>query len=163
MPRLWGQMRPQPVESRLGEAPVGGDLAAEHRQQRGASGRGVKFQRIVAGRRVGGTGAVVVERTDAGETPHDIARHDRPGEIEGDGVAQIGNLLGRRHHGRRVPREVAIGGADQRIGAFIWNGEDDAAVRVLEHIGTIVVEQSRHHDVGALDQTHMLPTGAAET
>jgi hypothetical protein len=139
VPRLRRQMWPQPVESRLGEAAVGGDLAAEHRQQRGASGRGVKFQHIVASRRVWGTGAVVVERADARKTPHDVGRY-WPGEIEGEGVAQIGNLLGRRHYGCRVAREVAIGGADERIGAFKWNGEDDAAVRVLEHVGTIVVE-----------------------
>ena len=62
-----GRCGPKPVESRPGETPVGSDLAAEQRQQCGASGRGVKLQHIIAGRRVGGTGVVVVERADAGK------------------------------------------------------------------------------------------------
>jgi len=56
-----------------------------------------------------------------------------------------------------IARVIDLGRADHRVGALIGDGEHDAPVRVLEHIGPIVIEKPRHHHMGALDQTNLLP------
>ena len=62
----------------LGEPAIGGDLAAEHRQERRRACRGIELQNVVAGRLLRLGGAVIVERPDAGIGPADPVRA-RPG------------------------------------------------------------------------------------
>ena len=47
---------------------------------------------------------------------------------------------------------ILIGGADQGEVAFIGDGENDAAIGVLENIGAVMVIKARQHDMAALDQ-----------
>ena len=54
------------------------------------------------------------------------------------------------------PVEIEVGGADQRVVALIRDGEDDAAILVLEEISAVVVEEFAHHDVTAFDQADMM-------
>src|SRR5262249_53480515 len=48
--------------------------------------------------------------------------------------------------------KVPLSGADQRVSAFVRQGEDKAAVGVLEHVSAAMIEQFRYHDVNALDE-----------
>ena len=52
----------------------------------------------------------------------------------------------------KIALEILIGGPDQRVVALIRNGEDDAAVGILEDVGMIVREQPRHDDVATQAQ-----------
>jgi len=54
----------------------------------------------------------------------------------------------------RIAGKIQFGGADQRMSALVRQGEHDAAVGVLEHVGAAMIEQLRHHDVRALDKAH---------
>ncbi len=150
------EKRRELFERRLGEAPVSRDLAAEDRQQRRAVRRRVELQHVVARRRLGVAHVIVMERTHAGKAPHDIGGRERPREIFRRRVAEIRNLLGGSGDPRRIAHIVAVGGADQRMGALVRDREHDAAVGVLKHVGVVVSEQLRHHDVGALDEAHTL-------
>ncbi|MCY1398690.1 hypothetical protein D9M71_137260 [compost metagenome] len=47
---------------------------------------------------------------------------------------------------------VAVGGADQGEAFQVGNGEDDAAVLVLQDVGMLAVVQARHDQVAALHQ-----------
>ena len=58
--------------------------------------------------------------------------------------------------------EVLVGGADQGEVAFVGNGEDDAAVAVLEEIAAIVVVEAAHHHVRALDEADARPAAAGD-
>ena len=107
------QIRRELLQRLLGQPAIGGDLAAEDRQQRRAARR-VELEHVVAGRRLGLAGAVVVERAHAGEGPDHVGRRHRLGEICADRVAEIGDLLRRRLHLRRIAVVIAVGGADQR-------------------------------------------------
>ena len=53
---------------------------------------------------------------------------------------------------RRVALVLAIGGADHGETVQIGDGEDDAAVFVLQDVGVLAFVQLRHDDVAALDQ-----------
>ena len=59
--------------------------------------------------------------------------------------------------------KILVGGADQGEIAVIGDGEDDAAVGILEEIGAIVREDPPDHDVRALHQAHMGAGGASTT
>ncbi len=48
-----------------------------------------------------------------------------------------------------------IGGADERLVAFIWIDEDHALVVVLNQIGIRTRPEFWHDDMAALDQTHI--------
>ena len=62
----------------------------------------------------------------------------------------------------RVALIVLIGGADQREIVLVGDGEDDAAVLVLEEIGARIVELLRHDDVAALDQPDIVDVVLAD-
>ena len=47
---------------------------------------------------------------------------------------------------------ILIGGADQGEVTFIGNGENDAAIGILENIGAVVIIKPWQHDVATLDQ-----------
>ncbi len=156
------QIGRQPLQRLLGEAAIGGDLAAIDRQQRRAAG-GVEFEHVIAGGGLGFAGAVVIERANAGIGPDHVRRLDRLGQIFADGSTEIFDFLGRGLHLGGVAVVVAIGGADQREIVLVGNDEDNPAVAVLEHVGAVVGIEFRHHDVGALHQPHFGPgvdTGA---
>jgi hypothetical protein len=73
-PSPWERTAPA-SPARFGQAPVGGDLAAEHVQQRRA--RIVQRQHVVPRGRRGRACAVIVERTDAGIGPDDVVLGQR--------------------------------------------------------------------------------------
>ncbi|MDT4852716.1 hypothetical protein FQZ97_869580 [compost metagenome] len=52
----------------------------------------------------------------------------------------------------RIAVVFAVGGADQSEAVEIGQGEDHAAVLVLQHVGVLAVVQARHDQVAALDQ-----------
>ena len=130
--------------------PRGGDLAAEHRQQRRAVC--VEFQHIVAGHRLGFARPVIIERTDPGIGRDDVSWADLPGEIAIGGRAEIVDLS--RCDDRIFgPLHGFVGRADQSLGALVGDREDDAPVGLLEHIGLVAGEQRVNNDMAALDQT----------
>ncbi len=55
----------------------------------------------------------------------------------------------------QLPMPLTVGGADQSENVLMGDRKDDAPVEVLKDIGVIVLEQARHHDVAALDQSQM--------
>ena len=55
-------------------------------------------------------------------------------------------------HLGRVALVFAVGGADQGETLQVGNGEDDAAILVLQDERLLTLEQARHDDVAALDQ-----------
>ena len=109
-----GQMRRQPVERLLGEPPIGGDLTAEHGQQRRQIAAGRQLQPIVARhrRRIGG--CIVVERAHAAIAPDDIRRPQRRLEEPRGQLQQIGLFGCIDRSGRGIAGKGDVGGADQR-------------------------------------------------
>ncbi len=85
-----GQVGQQPVQRVLGEAAVGGDLAAEHREHR--RGRGAQLQHVVAGDGGGVGGAVVVQRAHAREAVHHVRGPHRRAEVSPHGAAEVLDL-----------------------------------------------------------------------
>ena len=151
-----GEMRLQLLQRMLGQLAKGRDLAAEDRQQRGDSIGIVELEHIVASHRRGACRFVVMQRADAGIGPDHIGGRDLLDEMIVDDLAEIGDLLGRYDDLGGIALIGLVGGADQRMVAFIGNGEDDAPVVVLEDIGLLALEQPRDDDVAALDQTQPL-------
>ena len=145
----WGD---QPVERCFGEAAVGGELAAEDGEQRGAAGCGLQIQVVVAGGSLGLRGAVVVEGADAGIRPDDLVRGDGMFEVFAGAAAEIGAFLGGGGGVGRVTLEVEIGGADEGEVAFVGDDEDDPAVGVLEDVAVVVRVEAADDDMAAFDQ-----------
>src|SRR3979490_724536 len=127
----------QTFERLLGEAPIGGDLAAVDRQPRRAAGV-VEFENVIAGSGLGFAGAVVIQRPNAGIGPDHVLGLDRFRQIFADGIAEVFDLFGRGFTLGRGAIAVAIGGADQREVVLVRNDEDDPAVAVLKHVGAVV-------------------------
>src|SRR3546814_6589617 len=67
-------------------------------------------------------------------------------------IAKVARLRLRDGDPRRVAVEVDVGGADEGEIVLVGNRKDDAPVGVLEDVGKGVLEEPRHHDVGALHQ-----------
>lgn len=67
-------------------------------------------------------------------------------------MQQVGGFLFADRHLGRVALVLAIGGADHGEAVQIGDGEDDAAVFVLQDVGVLAFVQLRHDDVAALDQ-----------
>ena len=146
-----GQRRRQFLQRVLGEAAVGGDLAAEYAEQgrRRRPGRSARSRASHPARRC----AVVVQRPDAGIGPHHVrrltplrkywlaARRDRRSRRGG---ARLGGIA----------MIILIGRADQGEILLVGDGEEDAAVGVLEEIAALVIVELGHHDVRALHQPH---------
>src|SRR5439155_20165837 len=97
---------------------------------------------------------VVVELPHAGNSVHDPLRRDDVAKKDAGGAAQVAHLLGAAHRRGGIGGEILVGGADEGELALVGNGEDDAPVGVLKDVGAVVLEQTPHDDVTALDQTH---------
>ena len=139
----------------LGQSPVGGDLAAEHREQRRRADRAIDFEMVVARHRRGIVVAVVEQRAHAGIGPHHVFRPYRLLHVVAGDVAEIGDLLGGADGGlTRIDGDV--GRADQREGTLVGDDEDNAVVAVLQDEGVIAFVQARHDDVAALDEANTL-------
>ena len=104
---------------------------------------------------------VVEQRADAGIGPLDVVRGHRDFEIFARRFAEIGNfaLADLRRTFGIAPRFV--GRADQRMVAFIGNGENDAAILVLENIAVVAFIFAFDDNVAALDQTQLGRVAAA--
>ncbi|MNE44950.1 hypothetical protein D3C80_1392140 [compost metagenome] len=115
---------------------------------------GGKGQGVVAGhrRRVGRL--VVAERTHAGEAVEDVLLVQLALEVAIDHIQQVAAFLGSDRHLCRVAVVLAVGGADQGEAFQVGDGEDDAAILVLQDVGLLAVVQARHDDVAALDQAN---------
>ena len=129
----------------------------------GTPPRRIEFEHVVAGRRLGFAGAVVIERAHAGIGPDHVLRQHRLGEILAGRSAEIVDLRGRRLHLGRIAVVIAVGGADQREIVLVGNGENDAAVGVLEDVGAVVIVKFPHHDMAALHQPDLGPRVDAGT
>ena len=86
---------------------------------------------------------------------NDVIRANGCLEILADRLAKVFDLAFRNLHFARFGVVIDIGRSDQRKVIFIGNGEDDAAVAVLENETAVMVEETLHHDVAALHQTHV--------
>ena len=144
-------LQSQFVDSFLGQMPCGRDFTTEDRQQ----GRAVlvEFQHIIAchGFRLART--VIIQRPHTRIGAHDIGGANLLYEMAVRRRAEIVDLIrcnlcvfgGFDRHVR---------GADEGLVTFISDGEHDPPVGLLQHIGLVMVEQSGHDDVTALDQPH---------
>src|SRR5262249_4123025 len=94
--------------------------------------------------------------------PDDVGRFDLRHEVAVDDLAQIVDLVGRDLHVGGIAVIRQVGGADQREVALIGNGEDDAAIGVLQDVGLRSVEEAAHANVAALDQPQPLARLQAE-
>ncbi len=149
----------QAVERVLGQLAVGGDLAAEGRQQRGFLLVAIQLEHVVAGHGRGVGRVVVIERSDAGEARQDVGARQLRLEVAIEDAEQIGDLglVG----GNLLRRTVIgdVGGADQGQIALIGIDEDQALVGVLEDIGVLPLPELAGDDVAALDQADMALAG----
>ena len=148
------ECRGEPIHRVLGEPPIGGDLAPEHRQQ----GRGllIELQGVVA-RHPGGIGRFIGEqRPHARVAPHDIRRRNLLPEVAVGYRAQVGHFPGIDGDRRRICAVVDVGGSEQSEVVLVGNREHDAPVLVLEDVGEAMSEQPRYHDVAALYQPHLV-------
>ena len=150
-----GEMRRQPVHRLLGEAAVGGQFAAQDRQQGRQAPAAVQFEPVVPGdsRRRRGP-VVLVERANAGVRPHDVRRCRRLLQEAGDGIDQVCRFGRIDRDSAGLALEWNIGRADQRKPVLERQQEDDAAVVVLQNIGIVRAGDSRHDDMAALHQPH---------
>ena len=63
---------------------------------------------------------------------------------------------------RRIAQIVLVGRADQREIILVGDGEDDAAIPVLEEIGARIVEFLLDDDMAALHQPHIVDVVLAD-
>jgi len=147
------QVGRQAFKRLLGQPSIGGDLAAIDRKQRCPS-RGIELEDIVARGGLGLAGAVIIERTNAGVSPHHVRRPNRLSKVFADRIAEIRNLLGRGFHLGWIASVVAVGGANQREIFLIGNDEHDAAVAVLKYVCPVMGIELWDDDVRALHQPH---------
>ena len=140
-----------------GQPPVGGDLAAEHRQQRRLRIRDIEHQRVVAGdgRWVGL--AIVVQRPHAGIRPHHVGGRDRFRQVTIRRPAKIIDLFRSNGRGAGQIVDFDVGRADQREVALVRNHEHDALVVVLQDERMRARELALDDDMAALD---LLDVGA---
>ena len=138
----------------FGEPAIGGDLAAEHVQQRRAVA--VEAEHIVPRRRRGRARPVIVKRPDPGIGPDHLPGRDRPGEIAAcEGAQIVAFLVGAaRLAGRAVM--VHVGRPDQREVLFVGDRKDDPPVGALKEIAAVVVVKPGHDDMAAAHQPHAL-------
>ena len=146
-------MRREHRQGGLGQAAIGGDLAAEDADQRRLARRGVKLENIVPGRGLGGGSAIVVQGADARIGPSDLIRLNRRPEIFARAGAKIRNLLGRRLHLIGVAGVILLGRSDQGEFAFEGKRKEDAPVGILKDVAAIVGIKPGHDDMAAFDQT----------
>jgi hypothetical protein len=148
------QVRSELLQGVLGQAPIGGDLAAEDGEQGRLPRRGVEVEDIVPRRLLRGARAVVVEGTNPRECPDHVLRAHGIAEIRAGSGAEVGDLGRARAHRVRRAGMILVGGADQREIALVGNGEHDAPVAVLEDVGPVVPVEARHHDMASPDEAH---------
>src|SRR4051794_5453737 len=147
----------QPIERVLGEPPVGGDLAAEDRQERGPPLAAIYVEDIIARDRGRVLRLVVIERPD----PRKGMSHVLPSQlVTGVAVHRRDQIIDLGRIDRDIVHLPFIGDirrADETEIAFIRIDEDDPLVMVLEQIGLGSAPELRHDDVAALDQPHAAP------
>ncbi|MNO76254.1 hypothetical protein D3C76_673250 [compost metagenome] len=109
-------------------------------------------QGVVAGDRREIVRFVVAQRAYAGIAVQDVVLGQLALEVGVDHVQQVVGFLRADLHVVRIALVFAVGGADQGKALEIGQGEDHAAVFVLQHVGVFAVVQARHDQVAALDQ-----------
>ncbi len=142
------------VAGSLGQLAVGGELAAEHRQQRRAIGFAGQFQRVVARHRLRRIGLVVAQRAHPGVGPDHVFGGDLAGEVGVDHLAQVVDLGVADLGFAWAALVLHVGGANQRVVLLIRDDEDDAVVLVLQDISLFALMDARHYHVAALDEAN---------
>ena len=155
------QLPAQAVDGFLGQAPVGGQLAAEDGQQRRAA-VGVERQPVIARDGLGVARRVFQQRAHAGVAPHHVLCAHGLAQAGTGRVAQVGDFRFVDGDLARIARVFHVRRADQGEVAFIRNDEDDAPVHVLEQVGVIVFEQAGHDDMAALHQPQPVRLGTPQ-
>ena len=163
-----GEQRPpgpgrREVEERLevvhglfGQLAVGGQLAAEDGQQRGfAPRRALEAEGIVAADLGGGLALLIQQRPYPGVGPDHVVVAELLVEVAVHRVEHVALLLGRAVNRAGVVAVLDVGGADQGEVLLVGNGEQDAAVGVLEDVGVIALEGLAHDDVRAAHQPQL--------
>src|SRR5262249_29157952 len=100
--------------------------------------------------------AIVIKRTHSRIAPDNILSAHWRREIVARRATKIDALRLSDRRRTRIAAIVAIGRADQREVVLIGNGEDDAAIPVLEEIGSRPFEFLRYDDVAALDKSNVV-------
>src|SRR5258707_475652 len=111
MPAEWRKKGREASKCSLGEASVGGDLAAEDRQQRRAPWRRIEFQHIVPRRGLSVTRMIIMERSHAGIAPHHIGGRKRSRKKFRSPCAEKSNFTPGRGELRRTAGKIQFGGA----------------------------------------------------
>ncbi len=151
-----------PFQHRLGEATVGGELAAEDVDERRYPGCALDREHVIPRHLLRPACAVVEERPHPGIGPDHVLGPHGHTEIDTRGGAEIGDLRRRRLRPRRVAVVVVIGRADQGEIVLEGDGEDEPPVACLEEIGARVVVFARDDDVAALHEPDVVHGAAAE-
>src|SRR5690606_11951332 len=139
------------LQHRLRQAPVRGELAADHVDDAGPVSRLRVLEHVVPGRLLGLANAVVVQRANTGETSDDVRGTHPMLEIVGHARQQVVALFVARGDDGRVAVVVDVGGADEDVVVLEGQHEHDAPVMVLQDVGAVVVEPLAHDQVTALD------------
>ncbi len=144
------------VNGFFGEFAVGGELAAKDGQQRGfAVRRTFEAEGVVAADLGGGLALLVQQRPHPGVGPDHVVVAELLVEVAVDGIEHVALFLGRAVHGAGVVAVLDVGGADQGEVLLVGNGEQDAAVGVLEDVGVVALEGLAHNDVRAAHQSQL--------
>ncbi len=150
----FGKQRRQLCQCRFGELAIGGQFAAEYREQRSLTSAIAERQRVVAGDRRGLVGLVIAKRSDPSIAVADIGATQLMLEVRVDDGQQVVDFFVGDLHPRRVAVVLMVGGADQAELAEVRRDEHDAPVLVLQDVGVLTFIEFRHDDMAALDQAH---------
>ncbi len=150
----FGKQRRQLCQCRFGELAIGGQLAAEHREQRPIAGAIAECERVVAGDRRGLVGLVIAKRPDACIAVADVGAAQLMLEVRVDDGQQVIDLLVGDPYLCRIAVVLVVGGADQVELAEVRRDEHDAPILVLQDVGVVTLIEFRHDDMAALDQAH---------
>jgi|GEM_PF-3934890 len=139
-------------ERRFGQLAIGGQLAAEHRQQWRVVRLTRELEGVVTGNRRWLARLVIAQRAYPGIAMADVGALQRALEMLVHHSQEVVDLLLGDANLRRVAVVFAVGGADQAEAVQIGNHEHHAAIAVLQDVGMLAVVQPGHDQVAALNQ-----------
>ena len=151
------EVRRQLVDGLLGQAPIGRDLAAEHRQYGRPARVIIHAQRVVPRHCGGVVRAVVVERPHPCIAPHHVLRPRGARQVPVHRPAQVVDLLCARLGLCRFVRHRDVGRAHQGMQVAVGNHENDPPVVVLQDERVLALVEFRQDDMAALHQAHRVP------